>query len=143
MEDILIEFINTLDLSLKRLLRHAGDELGFSRLTINQFHYIDAVAQLGKPTITEIAKHLNLTKASATIGVDKLVGMGYVVKARSNDDKRVYHVSITEAGERLVQAKYQALQEYGRFIRASLSEDEAKQFEETLAKLVKLFELDE
>jgi len=139
MEKLLIEFINTLDLSLKKLLAEVGDASGVSKLTIHQFQYIDAIYELGEPAITEIADRLHITKASVTTGVQKLINMGYVLKTQSSQDKRVFHVSLTEAGEKLIKAKYQALKEYGEFIEAALSKEEASQFEATLVKLVKVF----
>jgi DNA-binding MarR family transcriptional regulator len=140
MEDLLLHFINTLDISLKKINQDVGDRSGFARLTIHQLQYIDAIDQLGEPSITEIAEQLKITKASVTTGVNKLLHMGYVTKTRSSQDRRVYHVGLTDAGRQLVQAKYQALREYGTFIRSALSEDEARQFEATIAKLVRLFE---
>ena len=139
MEDLLLHFTNTLDLSLKKINQDVGDRLGFARLTIHQLQYIDAIYQLGEPSITEIAERLKITKASVTTGVNKLLHMGYITKTQSSEDRRVYHVSLTDAGRQLVQAKYQALHEYGEFIRSALSEDEARQFEATIAKLVRLF----
>ena len=139
MEKLLIEFINTLDLSLKKLLAEVGDASGVSKLTIHQFQYIDAIYELGEPAITEIADRLHITKASVTTGVQKLINMGYVLKTQSSQDKRVFHVSLTDAGEKLIKAKYQALKEYGEFIQAALSKEEASQFEATLDKLVKVF----
>jgi DNA-binding MarR family transcriptional regulator len=140
MEDLLIQFVNTLDLSLKKINQGVGDRSGFARLTIHQLQYLDAIYQLGEPSITEIADRLKITKASVTTGVNKLLHMGYITKTQSSKDRRVYHVSLTDAGMQLVQAKYQALREYGEFIRLALSEDEARQFEATIAKLVRLFE---
>ena len=139
MEKLLIEFINTLDLSLKKLQAEVGDASGVSKLTIHQFQYIDAIYELGEPAITEIADRLHITKASVTTGVQKLINMGYVLKTQSSQDKRVFHVSLTDAGEKLIKAKYQALKEYGEFIEAALSKEEASQFEATLDKLVKVF----
>jgi DNA-binding MarR family transcriptional regulator len=136
MENILIEFINTLDLSLKRIQAEVGDAAGISKLTIHQLQYIDAIYTLGEPNITEIADRLNITKASVTIGVNKLAAMGYLLKTRSTTDKRILHVSLTTAGKKLIKAKYQALKEYGEFISAALTEEEAAQFEKTLTKLV-------
>jgi len=139
MEDLLLHFINTLDLSLKKINQDVGDRSGFARLTIHQLQYIDAINQLGEPSITEIAEQLKITKASVTTGVNKLLHMGYITKTQSSEDRRVYHVSLTDAGMQLVQAKYRAMREYGEFIRSALSEDEARQFEATIAKLVSLF----
>jgi len=139
MELLLIEFINTLDLSLKKLQKEIGDSSGFSSLTISQLQYIDAIHALGAPAITEIANELNITKASVTAGVNKLVDMGYLTKTQSEEDKRVFHVSLTEAGQILTRAKSQALKEYGDFIMDALSEEEAQQFETFLKKLVAYF----
>jgi DNA-binding MarR family transcriptional regulator len=134
MDKILLEFINTLDHSLKRLQTD-----GFSHLTVSQFQYIDAIATLGQPTITEIANRLGFSKASVTTGINRLVELGFVVKTQSESDKRIFHVSLTETGDKLVAAKFQTLKEYGEFIRSALSADEARQFEAILTKLVAHF----
>jgi len=139
MEKFLIEFVDTLDQSLKKLQRQVGSGSGFSTLTINQFHYIDAIARLGEPTITEIAEELKITKASVTGGVNKLIALGFVQKTRSSDDHRVFHVRLTQAAQELIEARYQALHEYGQFILSVLSEEEARQFETTVVKITQLF----
>lgn len=140
MEKILLEFINTLDLSLKQQQKEAGSTLGFSRLTVHQLQYLDAINDLENPTITEIAKRLHITKASVTVGVNKLIKMGFVSKTQSKEDKRVFHVSLKESGKQFAAAKNQALQDYGKFIRSALSKEEVKQFEAILTKLVNLFQ---
>jgi DNA-binding MarR family transcriptional regulator len=139
MEELIIEFINTLDLSLKNIQSKVGDDSGLSKLTVHQFQYIDAIYQQGEPTITEIADRLKITKASVTTGINRLIALGYVIKKQSNEDKRVFHVSLTEASRQLIKAKYLALKEYGEFIDAALSEEEARQFIAILTKLVKIF----
>ena len=139
MERFLIEFIDTLDQSLKKLQHEAGDGSGFARLTINQLHYIDAIHSLGEPTISEIAEKLRITKASVTAGVNKLILLGYVEKHQSTLDRRVFHVRLTAPAQALIQTRAQALRDYGEFIQAALSEEEARQFQMTLAKIVQLF----
>ena len=139
MEELLIEFVSTFDLSLKKVRAGVGDSLGVAKLTISQLQYIDTIYSLGEPTPTEIASRLQITKASVTAGIQKLVRLGYVTKIQSKQDKRVFHIRLTEAGQDLVKAKYQALKDYGAFLNATLNEDEARQFEATLAKIVKLF----
>jgi DNA-binding MarR family transcriptional regulator len=139
MERSLIEFVDTLDQSLKKLQREMGDGSGFTKLTINQLHYIDAIYTLGEPTLTEIAEKLRITKSSVTIGINKLIQLGYVEKKQSTIDRRVIHVHLTNPAQELIQARFQALHNYGEFIRAALSEEEAHQFEVTIAKIVQLF----
>jgi DNA-binding MarR family transcriptional regulator len=134
-----MEFIDTLDLSLKNFQEGLDDESGFSRLTISQFQYIDAIHELGQPTFSEVAGKLRITKASVTTGINRLIDLGYVIKTRSNQDRRVFHASLTATGMRLIKAKFRALNQYGEFIASALTEEEARQFEHTLTKLVGLF----
>lgn len=140
MQDLLLKFIDTLDLALKSAQMETGDRAGFSKLTVSQLQYIDAVHTLGEPTITEIADKLKVSKASVTTGINKLLRNGYAIKTQSSSDKRVYHVSLTDTGEQLIAAKRQAISDYEAFIHTALSEDEARQFEDSLAKLVQFFE---
>lgn len=139
MEEILIEFVNTLDSLFKKLQEDAGSASGISQLTISQFQYINAIHELGEPTITEVAEKLAITKASVTAGINKLTKRGHITKTQSREDKRVFRVRLTGTGKQLIDAKYQALKEYGDFISAALSEDEARQFKAIITKLVKLF----
>lgn len=134
MEKILLEFIDTLDHSLKK---QQGE--GFSQLTVSQFQYIDAIAALGNPTISDVAHRLGFSKASATTAINKLVALGFVQKSQSEADKRVFHVSLTENGMQLVEAKAQTIRAYVGFVASALSAEETRQFEAILTKLVAQF----
>ncbi|MDY6940862.1 MAG: MarR family transcriptional regulator [Cyanobacteriota bacterium] len=139
MEKRLIEFIDTLDCLFKRVQEDVGSSSGMSKLTISQLQYIEAIHELGEPTITEVAQRLKFTKASVTAGINKLIEKGYVVKVQSHEDKRFFYTKLTKTGQKFIDAKYLALKEYGDFIRAALSEDEARQFEAIVTKLVERF----
>ena len=139
MEEILLEFIGTLDASWKKWQAQVGDGAGISKLTIHQLNYIDAVNMLGNPTITELARQLHITKASVTTAINKLVMLGFVTKSQSSEDRRVFYVHLTPAAEQLVAAKYRALQAYGELIRNVLSEEEVGQFRAILTKLISHF----
>ena len=139
METILLEFVATLDSSLKRLQEEIGSRIGFTNLTINQFHYIDTIYELGTPTLTELAEKMQITKASVTAGINKLVTLGFATKEQSEMDKRTYHIHLTGQGLDLIQAKFQTLREYGKFIERALSAEEAEQLQKILGKLVTLF----
>lgn len=139
MEALLMEFVDTLDQSLKKLQREAGASSGFSKLTISQLQYIDAIHTLGEPTISELAAKLKITKASVTVGINKLVQSGYVNKNQSNLDRRVFRVRLTDSAQELVEAKVQALRSYDEFVRTALSAEEARQFETILSKIVQLY----
>jgi DNA-binding MarR family transcriptional regulator len=139
MEKFLFEFVDTLDQSLKKLQRQVGSGSGFSTLTISQLNYLDAIARLGEPTITEIAEEKKITKASVTGGVNKLIALGFVQKARSSDDRRVFHVRLTQAAQEMVEARFRALHDYGQLVQSALSEEEVRQFKAAIVKITQLF----
>jgi len=135
-QKILIEFINTLDDLLSRTLQEGE---GLSQLTFSQFQYLEAIHSLGVTTTTELAALLKITKASVTAGINTLVRLGFVTKTQSDLDRRVFHIHLTEAAQRLAQARDNALEEYGALVSRALSEEEARQFEALLKKLVSYF----
>ena len=139
MEKVLVEFIDTLDRSFKKLLTEAGSISKVSQLTISQFQYISAIQELNEPTITKISLHLSIAKASVSTGVSKLIDKGFVTKTQSDKDKRVFYLRLTEVGQKLMAARQKAFQEYIAFINTSLTPEEAQQLETILAKLVTLF----
>lgn len=141
MLNTLTQFINTLDSTLKKSQIKDGDTFGFSDLTISQLHYIEAIHLLNQPTISQVAETLKITKASATVGLKRLANLGYVDKRKSNQDKRVMHVSLTKKGEKLVLSKQNALNEYENKMIAALSPEEMKQLEIIMEKLVAYFNL--
>lgn len=137
MNEILQQFINTLQTSMRQFQAQNGKS--FTGLTVHQIDYLEAVAALGSPTISEIASLMEFSKPSVTDAVKKLEKMGFVIKERSNKDRRVVHVKLTEKGEKLKLAKQRTLEHYENFIRASLDEKEVSQFEQILEKLVSAF----
>lgn len=52
----------------------------------------------GPRPMSDISRQLLLEKGSFTPVANKLIKLGYVVKERSEEDKRVYLLSLTEAG---------------------------------------------
>ena len=140
MEKLLLAFVDTLDSLHKKIQEELGAAYGISHLTIPLFQYINAIYDLGSPTLTELAERLNITRASVSVGIAKLLRTGYVIKTQSSEDRRVVHVCLSEAGNNLVKAKFKALQEYSAFILGALTEREARQFKEILSRIVILFE---
>lgn len=140
MDQVLLKFIDTLDDTFQRLLKTVTSSAGMARLTLSQLQYLDAVHELGEPTFTELADKLGVSKPSVTAGVNKLVEQGYAQRKPSHEDKRVVRVALTDKGYKLANAKARALKDYGDFIRQALTEEEAKQFEAIVTKLVRQFE---
>ena len=85
-------FHNILEIEEKSL-RDSGSDL-----SITEIHTIDAVGESEPKTMTEISRILKITMGTLTTGVDKLIKKGYLVRKRTDEDKRIVLVELTEKG---------------------------------------------
>lgn len=110
-----------------------SDEL--SDLTVKQIYYLDSIAKLKKPTFSELAEELEVTKPTVTMAVNRLINLGYISKVQSEQDKRVYHLLLTEKGERVVSVHNQAHRDFAREISSKLSDNELEKLVKILVKV--------
>lgn len=70
----------------------------FKDLTNNDMHVIEAIGLGAGNNMSSIAKKLNITVGSLTTAVNNLVNKNYVKRSRSEEDRRVVYVKLTEKG---------------------------------------------
>ena len=90
---------------------------------------------LGPCPMTRISQILQLEKGSFTPVARRLVDLGYVVKSRNQDDKRIFELQLTPEGEELVQ---EFKKDHWDFIHKSLGvipKEEQKEYFSLLDKL--------
>lgn len=66
----------------------------------NDMHIIEAIGLGEGKNMSAIAKKLNITVGSLTTSMNSLVNKKYVVRIRSEEDRRVVYIRLTEKGER-------------------------------------------
>ena len=71
----------------------------FKDLTNNDIHVIRAIGMNEKKNMSMIAKELAITIGTLTISINSLVRKGYVIKERSEKDKRVVFVNLSSKGK--------------------------------------------
>ena len=136
LNDILVKLFNDLmDIEDNCLI--TGE---FRNISNNDMHVIEAVGIEEPKSMTEVAKRLNITTGTLTKSIDALVRKKYVVRNRSEEDKRVVKLSLTELGER-------AYEHHARFhknmiedIKGQLDDGETRVLIATLGKLVAYFQ---
>ncbi len=69
----------------------------YSDITNNEMHVIDAVGPEGGK-MSSVAAKLRITVGSLTTSMNGLVLKGYVERQRSEEDRRVVNVSLTDKG---------------------------------------------
>ena len=97
----------------------------FKDITNNDMHIIEAVG-IDKPrNMSEIAKRLSVTVGTLTTNMNALEKKGYIVRTRSDQDKRVVYTTLTEQGKK---AFYHHRDFHKKMIKAALKglEDEEK-----------------
>lgn len=70
----------------------------FRDLSMNDWHVIEAVGLEGEKNMSQIAKELSVTHGSLTTAMNGLCKRGYTQRRRSEEDRRVVNVSLTEKG---------------------------------------------
>ncbi len=86
--------------------RKLGLALMYSCLRLPQFKAMLFLEQLGKITVSDLSRHLNVTRATVSILISELVKAGLVENLVNKTDKRSFYLRLTESGvKRLALAK--------------------------------------
>lgn len=88
-------FNNMLDMEERAIIT---DE--FRDITNNDMHIIEAIGIDEPRRMSDIASRLGVTVGTLTTNMNSLENKGYIVRQRSENDKRVVLVVLTEKGKR-------------------------------------------
>lgn len=81
--------------------RHVRDAESHRLLSRHQASILDHLDEVDPTTVNDLARHMGVTPATMSIGLDRLERQGYVVRARDAADRRRVHVRLTSAGVRV------------------------------------------
>jgi DNA-binding MarR family transcriptional regulator len=79
---------------------------------------------LKNPSISELAKELNLSKPTVTVLVEKLAEREYIRKVKSDEDRRFQHLHINTKGMKINSVYEIASEKIHNIFREKLSETE-------------------
>lgn len=112
----------------------------FKDISNNDMHIIEQIGNEEPRRMSVIAKRLNITMGTLTTNMNNLEDKGYITRERSNKDKRVVLVSLTEKGKK---AFFHHRDFHRRMIFSivkDLEEDEMKVLIRCLQNLTKFFD---
>lgn len=84
---------------VNRIEEYAIKSGAFKDLSITEIHTLEAIGLYGSKTMSEVASKLEITMGTLTTAVDKLIKKGYVERSRSDVDRRIVNVSLTNKGK--------------------------------------------
>ena len=107
-EEIIValrQITRAIGLHSKQLMKEYG-------LTTPQILILKATETLGNPTLRSIADAVNLTSATVSIILDKLILKGYLTKAKDQIDRRKSLIKLTSTGKEVLLASPKPLQSH-------------------------------
>lgn len=72
----------------------------YSDISNNDMHIIEAIGLGNDNTMSVVAKKLGITAGSLTTSINSLVNKKYVERERSESDRRVVYIGLTEKGRK-------------------------------------------
>lgn len=103
MEEQFSTLVNLLWEECIRSLNSVLTEDEVNRFSNNDYYYLLVIHSLQKPNFSQIAEKLALTKPAISAMIKKLINMNLVKKVQSSEDKRMYHVELTDKGRIILQ----------------------------------------
>lgn len=129
--DVLVNLFNEiLDLEERALITPE-----YKDISVNDMHIIDAVGIREQKNMSSVARVLGVTVGTLTTAMNNLVKKGYVHRVRSQKDRRVVLISLSEKGEK---AYYHHKDFHEKMVLAVLRDLNAEETEVLTKALVKL-----
>ena len=133
--DILVNlFQEIMDIEEKALITAE-----FKNISVNDMHIIEAIGTGEPKNMSTVAKLMSVTVGTLTIAINNLVKKGYVSRVRSEEDRRVVLIFLTEKGKRA----YQHHREFDGMVKAlveGLDEGQQKILVKSLLNLRTFFD---
>lgn len=135
LNDVLVKLFRNINTIEERSVRTEE----YKDVTTNDMHVIEAIGIDGHKNMTAAAKALHVTTGTLTISVNSLVKKGYVNRVRSEEDRRVVLISLTQKGKEAFLHHKHFHEQMIDAIVERLSEEEKQVLEKTLSSLNNFF----
>ncbi|WP_232302236.1 MarR family winged helix-turn-helix transcriptional regulator [Alicyclobacillus hesperidum] len=137
-----LDIVQKLDTIVERFVRgmRAHFPENKSGLTTTQLFVMRYLSFVQQAKSSEIARIAGLSPGAITQVCDELVRLHYVERVRSNEDRRVVYVSLTEDGKRQLRLlSIERTKKLGDLL-DKLGEDDARQFLNLLERMVEILD---
>ena len=111
----------------------------FKDITNNDMHIIEAIGLGEGSPMSAIAKKMNVTAGTLTTSMNSLVNKKYAVRERSEEDRRVVYIKLTEKGKKAYEHHAQFHHQMTEAVIKKLNEEEIPVLLNTLEGLSEFF----
>ena len=135
-KETLNELLVNLFRSINTIEEQAMRTEEYKDVTTNDMHVIEAIGTGAPKNMTTVARILSVTTGTLTISANSLVKKGYVQRVRSEEDRRVVLVSLTEKGKRAYAHHKKFHDEMIQEVLEGLSDEEQEVLRKSLGNLL-------
>lgn len=135
LNDVLVKLFRDINTLEERAIRTEE----YRDVTANDMHVIEAIGPEGTKNMTSVARELEVTTGTLTISVNSLVKKGYVDRTRSEEDRRVVLISLSDRGQKAYLHHRKFHEEMIDAVLRELTEEEQCALEKALSKLTRFF----
>lgn len=135
LNEMLVKLFRSINVIEERAIR-TGE---YRDVTANDMHVIEAIGTEEAKNMTSVARTLDVTTGTLTISVNSLVKKGYVDRVRSEEDRRVVLISLSEKGKRAYLHHRKFHDQMIGVVVEELTDEEQQVLERALRKLNQFF----
>lgn len=131
------DFINALESISRTIMKYKAESINSLSMDISMSHfiYIEMIHKLDKPTFSEIAENLNVSRPAVTNAINNLSKSGFVEKIQLDNDKRVYRVRLTSKGNDIINTYKSAHEKFTKKVKSILNEQDYVQLINLLSRI--------
>lgn len=137
LNEVLVKLFRNVNVIEERAIRTEE----YKDVTTNDMHVIEAIGMEGARNMTSVARSLEVTTGTLTIAVNSLVKKGYVDRVRSEEDRRVVLVSLSDKGRKAYLHHRKFHDQMIDSVVQELTEEEQVVLEKALSKLNRFFQV--
>ncbi|KAF5039186.1 MarR family protein [anaerobic digester metagenome] len=129
------QFFEKIDRYYQKNLKEYEFSEEYSDISFNTFLYLRKINSLGNPTMSELAKAMEVSKPSASNMVSNMTEKGLVETGASPKDGRVCLLGLTDKGKKVIEIENGADMKFFEKIREILDEEELEVLERIFEKI--------
>lgn len=133
----IVKLFTEINKTIKHGMRRDFENIG---ITMPQGIVIGTLKRHGEMKISELSQKIHLSNSTVTGIIDRLENQQFVVRTRSEEDRRIVYVKVTPKAEEVFEGMHKKAEEiFGDLLNSGTSEDIEKILEglNTLKKILK------
>lgn len=135
LNEVLVRLFRNINAIEENVIRQSE----YENMTANDMHVIEAIGMESPKNMTAVARALMVTTGTLTISVNGLVKKGFVERTRSEEDRRVVLVSLTDKGRKAYKSHQKFHEDMVAAVTSELTEEEQMILGKALGRLNRFF----